>query len=120
LDGKAQFIAARQKFTPTVVLEPRDQPDNVRMSTAILSVVLLRSCCHASGSAPVSIYIGSFQVLAHVSRGGSACKVIIVAVLWMQWRERASLSSLADCRDRADARNSFRERIRKRTTTQNH
>jgi hypothetical protein len=57
LDRKAQFIAARQKFTSIVPLEPRDQRDNVRMSTAILSIVLSRSCFHASGSASVSIYI---------------------------------------------------------------
>jgi hypothetical protein len=57
LDGKAQFIAARQKFTPIVLLEPRDQRDNVRMSTAMLSIVLLRFCFHAPGSALVSVYI---------------------------------------------------------------
>jgi hypothetical protein len=61
LDGKAQFIAARQKFTPNVALEPRDQRDNVRMSTAILSIALLRSYFHAPGSALVSIYILRFK-----------------------------------------------------------
>jgi hypothetical protein len=64
LDGKAQFIGARQKFTSIVPLEPRDQRDNVRMSTAILSIMTLRSCIHASGSALVSICI----VRSHFSR----------------------------------------------------
>jgi hypothetical protein len=81
LDGKAQFIGARQKFTPIVPLEPRDQRDNVRMSTAILSIVLPRSCFHAPGSALVSIYIVRCHFSRSCSLRGSACRVIIIAVL---------------------------------------